>query len=105
MAASVDGAVLIGLPLGSETFAGSYVWRAFYTALYAAVKEALWHAVSRSVRAVEPMAYDDCARTGITGPCQVWYLTARLALLRWKSLSIKFASACVRPFLARGRTK
>src|SRR5260370_7843550 len=69
-------------------------YRALYNPALAAVKEALWHVETRRVCVDDPLLCDDCARTGITGPCQVWYLTARVALLRWGYLSTKFASPC-----------
>jgi len=67
----------------------------------AAVKEALWYVETKRVCVDDPLLCDDCARTGISGPCQVWYLTARVALLRWGYLSTKFASACA-GFFSRG---
>src|SRR5260370_9821551 len=42
-----------------------------------------------------------CARPGISGPCGVWYLAARVAWLRWGHLSTKLASACA-GFFSRG---
>src|SRR5712692_11570862 len=86
----MDGAVCISLDLGSETRAGFSTC----SAVFAAIKEALWHADTGYVRADDPRPLEIQAGTGISWPCQVWYLTARLTLLGWKSLSIKFASAC-----------
>src|SRR5712664_2996417 len=106
MADSVDGAVLIRLTLGSETLCPRRRLACpSYSPLSAAVKEALWHAVTACVRADVPVAHAFQAGTGITWPCQVWYLTAREALLRLTYLSTKSRECLRRSFPRAGRTK
>src|SRR5712692_7473960 len=81
----MEVALCIGLALGLETLADSSHLALFYNAFFAAVKEALWHAHAGFVRAADLRPKAISAGTGISWPCQVWYLTARLTLLRWKS--------------------
>jgi hypothetical protein len=73
--------------------------------MFGAVKEALWHADTGGVRAKELYLHEIQAGTGISCPCNVWYLTRGLCLLRWKSSFHQIRESPRQAFSRAGRTK